>query len=786
MPKLTRPGEIPEVDLFRPVVTAPGLDPFAELSEPLLASEALGGELAGGRFADKSKLAKALRGDPKTVAGVIGEALDRVADARRTSAHFDNPRPARLLVAVDQAERLFAEAPKDADAFGSLLQAFAGSVAYVIMVMRADAYARFQISAPLLALRVSGATFDLIPPTTAELEDMINRPIGACQPPLAFGPSDPPLSQRLVEDAKGGDALPLLQMTLEGLYLAQEARGDSVRWPEDYKGMASAVTETANAAIKPLGTGPDALEALVAGVVADVAPDPVTAEPLPVVVALDREAFVKGKPARAALIEAFVEARLLTLEGRGRVRPTHDALLRIWLEAAKLVKQMAALIRARHALVPLARAWAEAAPADKPKHLEISAPLLASGQALEKRFGEELREPLRPFIAEAEKAEEAERAREKRRNRMTIAASVGVAIATALLAAWAFSQKNAAVIAKDEAFDQRAKAEDTLMLATEAANQLVFDVVQKYRNVAGVPLSLMKTILDRTRDLQAKLLAGGQSSPRLLRSAASAQLEASDVLRTSLGDPRGALEAAQKAARFLEALLKQEPNSRDYQRELGVAYEKIGDAEVEQGHFDEAYDSFKACLAIREQLVKSDQGNDDRLRDLSVTYDKIADVEVLREHLDQALDSYKASFAIAERLAKSHPSNDELQRDLSASYENIGDIQAKRRLFEQALESYRQDFAVTKRLADTHPDNADWQSDLSNVYAKLAAVYESQGNSAKAVEALEAGRAIMAKLADRSPDNADWTKSLVELNRKLDVLKPLAPGRSRTGQHRAE
>ena len=104
--------------------------------------------------------------------------------------------------------------------------------------------------------------------------------------------------------------------------------------------MAAAVTETADDAMAHLGAGGrEALEALVAGLVADVAPDPVTSETAPVVVALDRDAFVEGKPDRAALIDAFVEARLLTLEGGARVRPTHDALLRIWPDAAKLVKR---------------------------------------------------------------------------------------------------------------------------------------------------------------------------------------------------------------------------------------------------------------------------------------------------------------------------------------------------------------------------------------------------------------------------------------------------------------
>ncbi len=331
--------------------------------------------------------------------------------------------------------------------------------------------------------------------------------------------------------------------------------------------MAAAVSEAANAAMAHLGAGGrKALEALVAGLVADVAPDPITAEPTPVVVALDRDRFVKGKPDRAALIDAFVEARLLTLEGGARVRPTHDALLRIWPEAATLVKEMGPLIRARHALAPLAQAWAEAAPGEKPKRLEIPAPLLASGQQLEARFGDDLGAPLRAFIAEAEKAEAAERARESRRRRTIFGATVAALIVMTVLAGAAAWQWR-------EAAAQKAAAERNLALATEAANSLVFDLAQKFRDVSGVPASLIKSILDRASDLQEKLLGGDQSSPDLLRSRAAALDETSTTLLT-IGDTKGALGAAQKAADIFESLLKQQPDSTDYQRDLSVSYDR--------------------------------------------------------------------------------------------------------------------------------------------------------------------------------------------------------------------
>ncbi len=795
MPKLMLPGAIPEVDLMRPVVMTPGLDPFAELAEALLKPEALGGKLAGGRFADRTTLAEALRGDPSTAVGLISEALDRAAEARRAAAHYDKPRPTRLLLGVDQAERLFTEATKDADAFGGLIQALAGPAAYVVMVLRADAYARLQACAPLLALRAVGAIFDLMPPTPAELADIVARPVAACEPPLDFGPSDPPLAERLVADAKGGDALPLLQMTLEGLYKAEETRGDGVLRAEDFKGMAAAVTEAANAAVAPLGDeGRKALEALVAGLVADLAPDPVTGEPAPVVVALDRDAFVKGKPDREALVSAFVEARLLTIEGAARVRPTHDALLRIWPEAAALVKEMGPLIRARRALAPLAQAWAEAAPGDKAKHLEMSAPLLAAGQQLEARFGDDLGAPLQPFIAEAEKAEAAERAQAARRRRNIFGATLAaLAVMTSLAGAavwqWrdavaqkaaaveakndadaqktialdakneAIAQKAAANQAKNEALAQKAAAERDLALATDAADSLVFDLAQKFRDVSGVPVSLIKSLLDRAGDLQEKLLGGGQSSPGLLRSQAAALDETSVTLLT-IGDTKGALDAAQKSAGVFEMLLKQDPDSPDYQRDLSVSYEKIGDVKRAQGDLAGALIAYQDSLAIAERLAKSDLGNAGWQRDLSVSYEKIGDVKRAQGDLAGALIAYQDSLAIRDRLAKSDPGNTGWQRDLSVSLNKVGEVNTAEGDLAGALKAYQDGLVIIDRLAKSDPGNAGWQRDLSVSYERIGDVKTAQGDLAGALKAYQDGLVIVDRLAKSDLGNAGWQRDL--------------------------
>ncbi len=189
-------------------------------------------------------------------------------DARQ-EAGYEAPRPARLALGIDQAERLFTEAaPEVAARLSGLLAALVQQrLATVVMVLRSDAYAAFQGSPTLVALREAGATLDLVPPSAAELEEIVTRPVAACHPALGFEHRDGrSLAALLVADARGGDALPLLQVSLARLYAAEAGRGDGVLRVADYSGMDEAVTQTANEALGTLDAAARAeLPALVAG-----------------------------------------------------------------------------------------------------------------------------------------------------------------------------------------------------------------------------------------------------------------------------------------------------------------------------------------------------------------------------------------------------------------------------------------------------------------------------------------------------------------------------------------
>ena len=100
---------------------------------------------------------------------------------------------------------------------------------------------------------------------------------------------------------------------------------------------------------------------------------------------------------------------------------------------------------------------------------------------------------------------------------------------------------------------------------------------QKFRDVVGVPAATVKDILDRSRQLQDQLLGSGETSQDLRRSQAVALIETATTLQ-ALGDTKGAVEAGTKSRDIFQALLQERPDSTDYQNELAIAYDHLGDA----------------------------------------------------------------------------------------------------------------------------------------------------------------------------------------------------------------
>jgi len=146
----------------------------------------------------------------------LAKLLAALRDIAQAGLIGENAAPPTTLLAIDQGEELFNDEGRDeARRFIEILTKTlaADPRAMAILVMRSDAFPLVQGDAALAALPKDTFTLDMM--LEGSFRAVIEGPARLVEPPLAI---DPQLTDALLEDISGQDALPLLAFTLAHLY----------------------------------------------------------------------------------------------------------------------------------------------------------------------------------------------------------------------------------------------------------------------------------------------------------------------------------------------------------------------------------------------------------------------------------------------------------------------------------------------------------------------------------------------------------------------------------------
>jgi class 3 adenylate cyclase/tetratricopeptide (TPR) repeat protein len=752
----------------------------------------------------------------------------RNAKARRREGDAEGVNAPAVVLAIDQAEELFrVEGANESAALLEVIRDLATQdepTVIVIFAIRSDSYDSLQHAKALEDLPQSA--LPLLPMPRTAFKEVIEGPARRFVNAGGKLTIEPQLTLRLLEDidrSGSGDALPLLAFTLEQLFL-EYRRAGALRLEnyEEFGGLRGAISAAVERSFSRADADPriphdrKEREALLRrGLIPWLAGiDPDTKSP--------RRNIAQRRdiPEEARLlIDLLVEERLLTTDSQTTrdqvtgaetqtitIEPAHEALLRQWSLLERWLLEDFGLLATLEGIKRAARDWE--ANGSTEEWLTHQGLRLSEASALDDRpdLAAQLEPRDRAYLhacetrevdaaAEREKARvnelararaEADKARAGARfaRNLTLVSIVGTFL-VACVSLWAWQQRNAAIdqrkaadsaaeqarVATRDATAQRNRAEAAITDAIDAANTLVFSMVQKLRNVTGMKISLVQAILDPALKLQDNLIKSGENSVALRRSQSTALVEAAKT-QLAVGDTDGALANAIRSRNIVLELLKQQSDIGNLNAALSSALAVLGAAQEAAGRLSDGIKTYEENRTIVDQVASADPSNLSLQDNLSKAYTLLGTALLRGGRVAEAAEAYDRALGITRDRSESNPNLTTLQSDLSTIYLGLSDVRREQGRLRETIALLSESMQLIEGLELVDPTNTNWKRSSSVRLGKLIEARLQQGDVAHALKDSNANLAIMENLVQSDPTNTDWQHDLsVAYLRAGDVQK---------------
>ena len=314
-----------------------------------------------------------------------------------------------------------------------------------------------------------------------------------------------------------------------------------------------------------------------------------------------------------------------------------------------------------------------------------------------------------------------------------------------------------------EAMRQRLQAEKNFQTAKEAADGLVFDIARGLREVEGMRLSSVKTVLYKAEKSFSTLLQIDSENLELLKSQAAMLAEFVETY-LSAGDTRSAQTTALKGLHVAKKLMELSDGALKSQRIVGLNLLKVGDAFIEIGEFDSGEQAYMQSLTLRKTISHREPKNMLYKRDISVSLNRLGDKEELVGNLDQAIEYFEQALSIRKTIVEKKPL---WRRDLIVNYIRVGDIALGLEDLERAEKSFKKAEKIAREEYQKDIDNTKHKRDLAIVMQRLGNVGLHIRNYQLAKSSLKESRSIFYDLSTRDPGNYEWKRDIAVSDLKL-------------------
>ncbi len=332
-----------------------------------------------------------------------------------------------------------------------------------------------------------------------------------------------------------------------------------------------------------------------------------------------------------------------------------------------------------------------------------------------------------------------------KRNKVVVTALVGIFAALVLGIITTSWQRGVAV-------QERDRAEHMFGQVRGLAKTFVFDFFDKIKFLDG-SLEARELLVTSALKYLDSLAAEAPDNPDLMREVGAAYNRVGDIQggfrNPSLGDTEGAIKSYRRAMEILQGLAASSPENHELLDDVAATHTRIGDVLINTNNVTGALDAYNQGLAIREKMPEDTRHG----RLLSFSLNSVGGALLQLGRLTEAAARYDRSLQVSQKIAALEPNDIQLQRELSVAYGKVGDVLAETGEYQSALLRYQERARIRKQIQEKEP------SGTANRDVAVAQLFIGQAHFEldQPQQALEHLKQFLDVAAQRDQDNPrDW------------------------------
>lgn len=677
--------------------------------------------------------------------------LQSCKKALQNQNHSQNESKSRFAIFIDRLEVLLSSplfSEEERLLFIDRMEQLATSGSVVVLSACRNEFYPLLVTYPsLMAGKARGAHFDLAPPGRAELLQMIRLPAIAANLSWDLDPNTAvPLDELLCSEAASNpDALPMLQYTLQELYL-QRSDSNQLLFSvyKNLGGIEGAIGKNAEQAIAMLSTAEkDSLPRVLS---------------LLVTLREDEQSITSRtalwqqlqNDAERFLVQAMVEHRLFVSHLQNAVpcfSIAHEALLRRWPRATAWIAEHHQSLSVKSRLQHLTKRWLA-----EDKH---SAYLLADGKPLA-----EAQQLAQNGFFTLDANEQAFILASGKRSKLV---RTSRRFTFALLCVLTFT----AVLMSFRSFEAEKQAQQKRLAAESLLGFMVGDFADKLRSIGrmdlldGISNKALEYFSDFSDAEQDQYLS---TQARLQHGQTLEAMGEVAYSRDKIDEAKTALLAAREK---LAPVLSEQPDNLELLKTLGANAFWLGQIHYDAKNWLAVKPEFELYYSYSQAMYKIAPDSVDALMELSYATNSLGSLAMNLQEFEQATAFFDESLNLKLLAKAKDPANTALIADIADTRSWLASAAAARGDAPKAIAVHQQIQGEFERLGKNLKADAYLLEKVFSSYSILASIYQHQGLVKQAFTKLYQAQNLLEQALSQDPANKVWRIELFHIKTQL-------------------